>query len=169
MTHPESLQLLLESFDRNSRVNRATLATLHMPDLIFDDGAGGWNVGQHLADMAEFRYGWLTRVAPQHAERVPSVADANETTLWLNVGSIEELQHGFDGGDAAVRDAVAEAVRDGRLFEKVYTSHPGHFLQHTIVHDSHHRGQIAALLRRAGRPFEARQKLENETWAIWRE
>lgn len=163
------IEFVLESFDRNGRVNRATLATIVMEDLEHDDGAGGFTVGQHLADMAEFRYNWLTRVSPQHAESVPSIADTDGSTFWLTVKSVDELQRAFDAGDAAVREAVTSAVREGRKFTGAYESHPVHFLQHTIVHDSHHRGQILALLRRAGRPAEERQRLEEESWPIWRE
>ena len=163
------IDLALESFDRNGRVNRSVLASLNMPDLGHDDGAGGWNIGQLLAEMAEFRYGWLTRISPQHAEAVPSVVDANESGFWLTAKSIEELQQAFDAGDAAVREAVVSAVNEGRKFVGAYESHPAHFLQHTIVHDSHHRGQIMTLLRQAGRPAEERDKLEGATWPIWRE
>lgn len=163
------LGLILESFARNGRVNRALLATLEMSDLEHDDGAGGWNIGQLLAEMAEFRYGWLKRVSPDHATSVPSVADGNQSTFWLIAKSIGELQQAFDAGDAAVREAVVRAVKEGRKFEGAYESHPAHFMQHTIVHDSHHRGQIMTLLRQAGRPPAERQRLEEETWPIWRE
>lgn len=163
------IDLVLESFARNGRVNRAVLATLEMSELEIDDGAGGWNIGQLLAEMAEFRYGWLKRVSPRHAESVPSVADGDETDFWLTVKSIDELQEGFDASDAAVREAVVSAVNEGRKFQGAYESHPSHFLQHAIVHDSHHRGQIMTLLRQAGRSAEAREQLEQETWAIWRE
>ena len=160
---------VLESFDRNGRVNRMTLATLKMGDLDYSDGVGGFSIGQHLADMAEFRHGWLSRVSPQHAEAVPKVFDWDDNSFWLTVESIDELQKAFDAGDAAVRAAVVSAVGEGRKFQGAYESHPVNFLQHTIVHDSHHRGQILALLRQAGRPAEERQRLENETWPVWRE
>lgn len=163
------VDLILESFERNGRVNRAVLASLKMSDLEHDDRAGGWNVGKHFGDMAGFRYGWLMRVSPQHAESVPSVVEGDPTNFWLAVESIDELQHGFDAGDAAVLEAVMSALDEGRKFEGAYQSHPAHFLQHTIVHDSHHRGQIMALLRRGGRPAEERERLENGTWPIWRE
>ena len=163
------IELVLESFERNGRVNRAILASLKMPDLEQSDGTGGWNIGQLLAEMAEFRYGWLKRVSPEHAESVPSVADGDETSFWLTAKSIEELQRAFDAGDAAAREAVVSAVNEGRKFEGAYESHPAHFLQHTIVHDSHHRGQIMTLLRQNGKPGEEREQLEDETWPIWRE
>lgn len=168
MEVPPELKIVFESFDRNARVTRMLLDTLTMEDLNHSDGMGGFSVGQHLADIVEFRPGWLSRVSPQHAAQVPNVIDDSSPT-WLGVKSIAELQAAFDAGDAAVKAAVLEAVNEGRGFEGVYETHPAHFIQHCIVHDSHHRGQIAALLRQAGRPQQVRQKLEDESWAVWRE
>jgi uncharacterized damage-inducible protein DinB len=168
MEVPAELSIVFESFDRNARVTRALLDTLTMEDLAYSDGVGGYNIGQHLADLVDFRPSWLSRVSPKHAAQVPNVIDEKSPT-WLGVKSIAELQAAFDAGDAAVRAAVLEAVREGRGFQGVYETHPAHLIQHTIVHDSHHRGQVLALLRQAGRPVETRQKLESETWAIWRE
>jgi uncharacterized damage-inducible protein DinB len=73
MQVPEDLRLILESISRNGRVNRSVLATLDMSQLLHDDGVGGWNVGQHLADMVDFRHSWLSRVSPHHSEQIPIV------------------------------------------------------------------------------------------------
>lgn len=167
MAAPQELALILESFDRNSRVTRATLATLTMADLEYGNQHGGFNIGQHLADIVEFRPGWLSRVSPSHAVGIPDVN--GDTPTWLTVASIAELQATFDAGDAAVKAAVIDAVNEGRSFTGAYASHPAHFLQHCIVHDSHHRGQVLALLRQAGRPADVREALEEESWAVWRE
>ncbi len=168
MSVPAELALLFESFDRNARVTRAILDTLTMEDLAYGNEQGGFNIGQHLADIVEFRPGWLNRVSPAHAEGIPNVIDGASPT-WLGIGSIAELQAAFDAGDTALKAAVLGAVREGRSFEAAYRSHPAHFMQHCIVHDSHHRGQILALLRQAGRPAELREQLEDETWPVWRE
>lgn len=168
MDLPETLQIPMESFTRNARVNRAILATLKPEDLTYGDGVGGFNIGQHLADVVGFRPGWLKRVAPEHAAQVPSVVDSDSPT-WLATSDITVIQAAFDAGDAAIRSAVIDAVIEGRSFEQVYTSHPAHLVQHCIVHDSHHRGQILALLRQAGRSAVVRDSLEAATWPIWRE
>lgn len=167
MPIPAEVALLLESFDRNARVTRALLDTLSLEDLEYSDGVGGFKIGQHLADIVNFRLSWLKRVSPEHAARVTDVT--GETPTWLTVGSIAELQAAFDEGDAAMRSAVLDAMAEGRGFKGYYESHPAHLIQHCIVHDSHHRGQIAALLRQAGRPEDQRMALEDLSWAIWRE
>lgn len=84
-----------------------------------------------------------------------------------------ELGAAFTGGDEAAVNAVGAPVASGEPFtdpwnEGAYQSHPAHLLQHTIVHDSHHRSQIMALLRQCGRTAEEMNALDNH-WAIWRE
>jgi len=167
MALPEELWLVFEAFDRNAEVNRATLATLDMQALNHGDGVGGYSVGQHLADIVSFRREKIETVAPAYAERIPDVTDVNAPT-WLGVASIDELRAAFDAGDAAMRDAVQEAVEAGRRFEALYASHPAHLIVHCIVHDAHHRGQILALLRQAGRSADDRNRLEDESWSVWR-
>lgn len=168
MTQPQDMALVLEAFERNARVNRAVLETLDMALLDVEDGVGGFSIGQHLADVVSFRRSWLSTVSPEHAQRVPDPIDMNAPT-WLAASSIAELQASFDAGDAAVREAVLDALRDGRRFTGAYTSHPAQLMLHCIVHDAHHRGQIMALLRQAGRSDEERERLEEATWPIWRE
>ncbi len=167
MTLPLELTLVFAAFERNARVNRAVLATLEMPMLDVQDGMGGFSIGQHLADIVSFRRSWLSTVSPEHAERVPDPIDMDAAT-WLAATSIADLQAAFDAGDAALRDAVLDAVTDGRGFVGAYASHPAQLMLHCIVHDAHHRGQIMALLRQSGRSVEARERLEEVTWPIWR-
>lgn len=152
--------LLLESFDRNGRVNAALLAALTPADLTLSNGPDGNTVGQLLAHMAGFRRGWLSEISPAHAQGLTRAsADAGLT----------ELQAAFEAGDRAALQAVQAAYDEGRSFEAAYSSDPAHFLQHTIVHDSHHRGQIFTLLRQGGRSEAQMDEIEEATWPIWRE
>lgn len=160
--------LAFDAFDRNARVNAATLDDLTDDLLSFSDDTGGFGIGQHLADMVSFRRDWLSRVAPAYAERVDDPTDMAHPS-WLRARTIAELRTDFDAGDAALRAAVADHVTDGTAFEPVYRSHPAALLLHCVVHDAHHRGQIAALVRRSGRSEERRHALEGRTWAVWRE
>ena len=167
------MNLLLESFRRNGRVNAFLLETLTGDDLDLSDGRGGWTVGQHLGHLANFRQDWLSNISPAHAEGLPSVIARGGESFRLSLRDPAELGRAFAIGDDAALGAVQDAISSGRPFadpwnEGTYPSHPAHFLQHIIVHDSHHRGQITALLRLGGRPKEQLDGLE-EHWAIWRE
>lgn len=166
--HPE-VDLLLESFERNGRVNAAVLSALSEPDLTLADGQKGWSVGQHLGHLAEFRYGWLSLIAPERAEGIPSVLEGDEQSFHLTVQSIAELAIAFSIGDERAKVAVVGALEEGRSFSGAYESHPAHFLQHILIHDAHHRGQVMNLLRTNGRTLEERVALEEATWPVWRE
>lgn len=169
MTQSQDVTLLLESFDRNARVNREVLDAISRSDLDVSDGRGGRSIGQLLGELAEFRYGWLREISPEHAEGLPSVIEGDELDYELTAQSTEEIAAAFAAGDDAAKRAVLEALEDGRSFSGAYESHPSHFLQHILVHDAHHRGQIMTLLRQGGRTAEDMAALERVTWPIWRE
>lgn len=167
MSQNPEFALLLESFGRNAKVNKAVLNAVTEADLTSADGQGGWSVGQHLGHQAYFRYEWLSFISPPHAENLPLVIDGDEQ-FRLTTQSLGEIAEAFSAGDAAALKAVESAVEEGRSFEGAYESHPAHFLQHILIHDAHHRGQVMSLLRENGRTPEQMAELERATWPIWR-
>ena len=169
MVQNPELALLLESFSRNARVNEAVLSTITEADLMLEDGQGGWSVGQHLGHLAEFRYNWLQFISLPHAENIPSVVEGDWQNFQLTTQNLDDIKQAFSAGDAAALKAVMSALGENRSFEGAYKSHPAHFLQHIIVHDSHHRGQILSLLRRGGWTREQLGALDDATWTIWNE
>lgn len=168
MTTDPSATLVLDAFARNGEVNAALLAALQDADLHVPDTRGGWTVGQHLGHLAEFRHGWLSFIAPAHAVGIPSVVDGNEDAPRLTATTVAELAEAFRVGDAAAEAAVRERLDRHQSFERVYGSHPTAFLVHTVVHDAHHRGQVLALLRAAGRERAWLDAMDDATWSVWR-
>lgn len=167
-----NLDLLLESFRRNSRVNATLLDALQPGELSLSDEKGGMTVAQILSHMAGFRGGWLVAISPEFAK--PTNALAGERPIWeWSTDDLAALREMFRVGDENAVKAVQAHLASGEPFadpwkEGAYQSNPAHFLQHTIVHDSHHRGQIMTLLREGGRSKEQMDRLD-EHWAIWRE
>lgn len=159
--------LVLDAFDRNARVNAATIDDLSDELLGYSDDPGGYLIGQHLADMLDLREGKLAQVAPEHASPLESATHADRPT-WLRATTVAEVARDFARWDGALRGAVVSFVDEQRRFEPIYRSHPATLLLHCIVHDAHHRGQIAALVRRSGQSQERRSALEDRTWSIWR-
>jgi uncharacterized damage-inducible protein DinB len=160
---------LLEAFVRNGEVNAALLAAIDADDLPVNDDRGGRSIGVQLGHLAESRWYWLSRIAPAHAEAIPSVLDGDETELRLTATSVGEIAAALAAGDAAALAAVREALREGRSFVGAYESDPAMCLLHTIVHDAHHRGQIVNLLRSRGRRSAAElEALDGALWPIWR-
>ena len=157
--------LLLESFRRNGRVNTALLDHLSDADLTLSDNQGGLSVVEQIAQMAGFRKEWLSEVSPAHADTLDVELDNDMLTLR----DLAELRRALTEGDAAVLASIRDALQDSRKFEGAYESNPAHFLQHTLVHDAHHRGQIMMLLRQSGYSPQQMAALEQATWPIWRE
>lgn len=158
--------VVLESFARNGRVNVALLDHLADADLALTDGQGGMSVVEQVAHMAGFRKDWLNEVSPAHAETLDFELGPNNTLVTRDLG---ELRRALTEGDAAVLAAVQQALSEQRAFQGEYESNPVHFLQHTLVHDAHHRGQLMTLLRQGGHGAEQMAALERATWPIWRE
>lgn len=170
------LPLLHESFRRNARVNQTLLSALSPADFALSDGQGGWTVERHLRHMAGFRVGWLWNLSREYAmpllDHTKTDADGDPQWRWQD-SPPADLGAAFAAGDEAALGAVQAHLESGEPFadphgEGAYRANPAHFLQHTIVHDSHHRGQIMALLRQGGHTPEQMERLDDH-WAIWRE
>lgn len=171
LSTPAVPELLLDTLRRNGRVNDLLLAAIRPEEYGLQDGEGGWTVARHLSHLAAFRVGWLMTISPDHAATLMAPFAGVNPWVWESrdpavLGAV------FRAGDAAAVEAVRAALEEGRTFpdphgEGTYPSNPAHFLQHIVVHDSHHRGQVMALLRRGGRTPQEMEALD-EHWAIWR-
>ena len=164
----ETSVLLQDSFRRNGEVNAALLDHLIDADLTLADGQGGLSIGQHLEHLVGVRRYWLGRVAPASVERLHYITLEGDNRFWDLTLDLPTLKAAFEESDAVALEAVQNAYKEGRKFSGVYESDPAHFLQHMLVHDSHHRGQIMTLLRQCGRSLEQMDALEQATWPIWK-
>lgn len=160
-------QVVLESFSRNARVNRSLLGALTSEHLDLRDPAGGWTIGQHLCDMIDFRRSWMETIAPEQAEKVTYLHQVLENNDFApRTKDLQEIQQILDQADAQSLEAVQQKLSSNTGFEKVYETHPLMFLQHALVHDAHHRGQILMVLRMNGTPWA---ESDGPMWAPWRE
>ncbi len=160
--------VLLESFRRNGQVNAALLEHLAPADLEFSDGVGGLSIGQHLEHLVGVRKFWLEQVAPTFAAALQYHTLEGHNRFWQVTLELSTMAAAFAEGDQAVLAAVQAAYSSATPFEKYFSSDPAHFLQQTLVHDAHHRGQIIVLLRQHGRTLEEMSQLEGATWPIWK-
>lgn len=166
------LEFLLEAMRRNARVNQYLLDHLTDADLALSDGKGGMTVAHMLSHMGVSRGGWLADMSPDYF--ASSKALAGGTFIWAwHATDREAIRAMFRAGDEAAVQAVEAHLASGEPFADphgvgTYPSSPAFFLLQNIVHDSHHRGQIFALLRQSGRSQEQLDRLE-EHWDIWRE
>ncbi|MDX2005899.1 MAG: DinB family protein [Meiothermus sp.] len=167
-----SLDLILEAFKRNARVTEFLLDALTDEDLALSDGKGGMTVAHMLSHMAVSRGGWLVDMSPEYAASTKALVGEQSIWAW-QTNDRAAIKAMFKTGDEAATQAVQAHLASGQPFADpwkvgTYPSSPAHFLLQNIVHDSHHRGQIIALLRQSGYGKEQLDKLE-EHWDIWRE
>lgn len=156
--------LLLESWDRQAQII-ASLATLvddsNRKTKSSDDG---WTLDYHLAHIHEVRYCWLTKTAPEEAQKLGDaliddgkegepIADLNEIRNQLNVGA------------SSVRDATESGLKTGGKFGPYDNAIL--FLQHMVWHEGYHAGLLLLGLRLAGQgPSE--EWMEKHIWELWR-
>jgi uncharacterized damage-inducible protein DinB len=108
--------MLLESFIRNGRLNEAVLNAISETDWGYSDGQGGYSIGQHLGELAEFRHAFLSFISPEHADGIPSVTEGDGQGFRLTAQSVPELTRAFVQGDASAKAAVLAALDEGRSF-----------------------------------------------------
>lgn len=167
-----NIDLLLEAFRRNARVNEFLLDALSDADLARTDGRGGMTVAQMFSHMGVSRGGWLVDMAPEYAATTKALTGGKPVWEW-QASSREDIRAMLRAGDEAAVQAVQAHLQSGQPFADpwkvgTYQSNPAYFLLQNIVHDSHHRGQMMVLLRQSGYSKGQLDRLE-EQWDIWRE
>jgi uncharacterized damage-inducible protein DinB len=167
-----NLDFLLESFKRNARVNAFLLDTLTESDLTLSDGKGGMTIAHMLSHMGVSRGGWLADMSPRYAASTKALTAGTPIWEWYT-NDRAGISAMLKAGDEAAIQAVQAHLASGEPFADpwnvgTYQSNPAFFLVQNIVHDSHHRGQIIALLRQNGYSQTQLDQLE-EHWDIWRE
>jgi uncharacterized damage-inducible protein DinB len=167
-----NLDLLLEAFSRNARVTEFLLNAMSDEDLGRSDGKGGMTIAHMLSHMGISRGGWLADMSPEYAASTKALTGGKPLWEW-HTSDRSSIKAMFKAGDEAAIQAVKAHLASGEPFADpwkvgTYQSNPAHFLLQNIVHDSHHRGQIIALLRQSGYSKEQLDNLE-EHWDIWRE
>lgn len=163
------VDLLIEAFRRNGRVNDVLLSAVTEADFDLSDGQGGMSVGQLLEHLAGVRKVYLNRVGSKYAEQITAETEEGDQAFWKVTLDVGQLRQAFAEADAALLNAVREAANGGQSFQTHFASHPAHLLTLTLVHDANHRGQITTLLRQGGRSEEEMDRLAAATWPIWRE
>lgn len=163
----DASEVLTEAWRRNARVNEGLLDHLSPELMKVSDGHGGWTVGQHVVEMLGFRKDWLSRISPRHQEKLEVMYRVVGETFEPTTLDSQVLKAAFRDADAAALAAVTDALAAGGSFGKsTYATHPALFIQHAIVHDAHHRGQLLMTLRLGGCRWE---QADDPMWAPWRE
>ena len=162
------LEALLDSYQRG---NTILLNLLHaLPEGGMDAKAmeGSPNVAYLFAHIHETRYFWLSKTAPEFAEKLPDLfhQEGEENIPERDPQHIEEA---LKVSAKAVCDAVQTRVESGQATkgQNVSYNHPVLFLQHMLWHEGYHFGQMKLALKAAGHTWSDEEE-EKIVWSLWR-
>jgi uncharacterized damage-inducible protein DinB len=149
---------LVESWLINDRINRYVLGAIAEGGLAAKSPAGGRSVGEQLAHLHNVRLMWLKSGAPDLLEGLekiekPQAADARHLAASLEAS-----------GQAIATLIGRSTAEAGRV--KGFKPHVGAFLGYLISHESHHRGQIALILKQAGMPLDRKVAYGVWEWGV---
>ena len=163
-----TLDAILETWQRNTRVILNILRALPEGGIDARDQGGTWAIAHHLADMQGGNVYWLEKSAPRFAEGLEQLYTENAGVISGPKTEPErdpqKIIAAFERANEAVERAVRHHVETGEPFGDVY-AHPVFFLQHMLWHQAYHTGQIVWALKQSGMRFSDDQTFE----MIWKE
>ena len=156
-------EALLESWDRQSRIVIKVATLVDESNRKAKPSSDGWPLDQQLAHIHKVRHYWLTQFSSKHSAGI----DDGFIDDWHKpIEDLDQIKSLLNQSAAAVREAVAEGLKDGGKPSGGY-DHPVFFLQHMIWHEGWHVGLIFLGLRLAGlEPTEDWE--ETNVWSEWR-
>ena len=149
---------LVETWEINSRINIFLLKALKPDDLSVTPAGKGRTVADLLSHVHNVRLMWLKSSEPDLLEGLVKVEAGSSPSLAVLERSLAE------SGEAIARLIANAVVSGGRI--KGFKPHATAFVGYLISHESHHRGQVAAGLRSAGRPLDKKTSYGLWEWGV---
>lgn len=159
------LDVVLESWDRECAIVDALASTVqpeHLATSVSDDE---WSVGYHLCHIHEVRYFWLSRVAPDQAERLGDLFPLVDGIPKAS-SDLDAIRQELKLSGRIVGETVRQLIEAGTGAIGGY-DHPIFFLQHMLWHDGWHVGEILMTLRSAGQAPSEEWEMTH-IWDRWR-
>ena len=156
--HPQLLEALLDSWDRNNSILLNLLRAIPERGLKTKAMESSPSIAALFMHIHYVRLVFVFEDAPEFARDVPKEE-------WAAEQDRERIAQMLNESARAVRDAVKGRLAAGRQMDLHY-DHPILLLQHMLWHEGYHHGQIKLALKLAGHPISDEQAGPG-TWGIW--
>lgn len=148
----ELQEQLLDTWRIHNRINLYLLNSLEESSLVFTSASKGRSAGEHFAHIHNVRLMWLKASAPELMSGLEKIEK----------GSINKkmLSSHLNASGEAIENMLKKGLSEGKI--KGFKPHPSAFLGYLISHESHHRGQIALIMRENGKALD--KKISYGMW-----
>lgn len=136
---------VLETWRMNHDVTLRLLTAVPRKGLLLTQGSAARHtrtLAQVFGHIHHVRVAWLRYMSPGHATGLPRFPAGFVPTR-------RALRSALISSGNAIATFLGDALND-RATVKSFSRQPVRFMGYLISHESHHRGQIAMLLRQAG-------------------
>lgn len=149
---------LVETWKIHDRINRYLLDALDDEALAVRPSGKGRSVGELFAHVHGVRLMWVKSASPDLLAGLAKI-DAGAETGTAALGSALEAS-----GDAIATTIARSVEAGGRV--KGFKPHVTAFVGYLVSHESHHRGQVLACLRAAGKPLDKKISYGLWEWGV---
>jgi uncharacterized damage-inducible protein DinB len=153
------LEQILNCWRVNNRVNLLLLRGIPEKGFLAVPLASrGRNVAQQFAHLHKARYAWLKFNAPDLLKNVPRFGRAAAP-------SRAQLIAAFRATEKPVEALLHRTLAEGGKI-KMFKKRPVRWIVYMMVHDAHHRGQIALALKQNGMRLSEKIAI-HALWGTW--
>lgn len=148
---------LLDTWQIHDRINLFLLQAIPPAALTADSSVGGWNAAQTFAHVHNVRLLWLKAAgaALGGAEKLDTKGKLTAAVLTRSLTA---------SGKAIGGLVEASLAAGGKV--KGFKPHVHAFVGYLISHESHHRGQMARLLKANGTPIDKKTAYGIWEWGV---
>ena len=145
---------LVETWNIHNRINLYLLDSIAEEALAAAPPFRARNAGEQFAHLHNVRLMWLKSAAPDLLDGLGKI-EKGEVTRQI-------LKDSLTASGAAIAKLLERGIAEGRI--KGFKPHPQGFLGYLISHESHHRGQIALILKACGHPVDKKTSFGLWEW-----
>ena len=146
-----------ETWRIHNRIHLFLLKTLNDDQLRLGPHGKGRSIGHLLAHINDVRLMWLKAAAPDLLDPLEKLGPEPK--------SISQIVAALEISGERIASLLARAIDNGGRV-KGFKPHATAFLAYLISHESHHRGQIALILRENGQPLDKKTSYGMWEWGV---